>query len=114
MTTETLESQNQTENGNSEGKEALALKVANNSSLLPGNRPIEPTHLQIVNTYSSVGSARPVIKSDLEIKGTLTISGTRPIIASHLNISKDYQIMGHRPVASNQIDDPYTLMGFLD
>ncbi len=112
MSTETLEqNQSQQENGNNE---SLALKVADGSSLLPGNRPVESKHLQIVHTYSSVGAARPVTKSDLDIKGTLTVSGTRPITASHLQISDNYKIMGNRPVASNHIDDPITLMGFLD
>jgi hypothetical protein len=114
MTTETLESSNQTETSHSEQQKALTLKVPNHSSLLPGNRPVESRHLQIVNTYSSVGSSRPITKSHLDIKGSLSISGMRPITSSHLKISKDYQIMGHRPVASNQIDDPSTLMGFLD
>lgn len=112
MTTETVE-QNQG-NDNSEQKEALALKVPDSSSLFYGNRPIEPRHLQIVNTYNSVGSNRPVSKTPLDITSTLTISGNRPVTSSHLDISKDYQIMGNRPVASNAIDDPTTLMGFLD
>jgi hypothetical protein len=50
----------------------------------------------------------------MDITGTLTISGHRPIMASHLKISETYSVMGNRPVASNEIDDPTTLMGFLD
>ena len=95
-------------------EETSALKLATKSELLPGNRPVEPNHLQIVHTYSSVGSLRPVTKSDLDIKNTITLSGDRPIMASHLNISEEFKIMGNRPVASNQIDDPLLLMGFLD
>ena len=95
-------------------EETSALKLATKSELLPGNRPVEPNHLQIVHTYSSVGSLRPVVKSDLDIKNTITLSGSRPIMASHLNISQEFKIMGNRPVASNQIDDPSILMGFLD
>jgi hypothetical protein len=44
----------------------------------------------------------------------LAVSGHRPIAASHLQISETYAVMGNRPVASNEIDDPTTLMGFLD
>lgn len=110
-----------------------ALKLANNASLLPGNRPIEPRHLQIAETYTSVGSLRPIakssleikemitysgnrpiIKSGLDIKGMLTLSGPRPITSNHLKISQEFKIMGNRPVASNQIDDVLLLMGYLD
>ncbi len=91
-----------------------ALKVATKSELLPGNRPVEPNHLQIFHTYTSVGSIRPVIKSDLHIKSMMTLSGDRPISTCTLDISKEIIIMGNRPVASNQIDNPLLLMGFLD
>ena len=96
-------------------KEMSALKLADKSTaLLPGNRPIESKHLEVVSTYGSMSSIRPVIKSGLEIKGVMTISGNRPIVASHLHISESYTVMGSRPVASNQIDDPLLLMGYLD
>lgn len=95
-------------------KETSALKLATKSELLPGNRPIEPNHLQVVTTYKSVGSIRPVTKSDLNIKSMLTLSGARPIVASNLKISQEYTVMGNRPVASNFIDNPLLLMGYLD
>ncbi len=91
-----------------------ALKLANKYPLSFGNRPIEPSHLQIVNTYTTVGSLRPVTKSGLDIKEMMTLSGSRPITASHLNISQEFKVMGNRPVASNQIDDVLLLMGYLD
>jgi hypothetical protein len=101
--------------GNPEGKEqqTLALSVHKNT-LLPNNRPIEPSHLQIVRTYSSVGGSRPVSKSGIQVSNTLTISGNRPIAVSTLKISETYSVMGNRPVASNEIDDPTTLMGYID
>ncbi len=117
MTTETLEANsNQTEEHTSaqQEKEVVALKLAGKSALLPGNRPVEAKHLQVVHTYPSVGGVRPVVKSGLDIKGTMTVSGSRPITASHLHISETYKVMGSRPVASNQIDDPLMLMGYLD
>jgi hypothetical protein len=95
-------------------EESGGLKLAGVGALLPGNRPIEAGHLNVVSTYSSVGGERPVVSSGMDIVGTLTISGNRPIAASHLHISETYAVMGNRPVASNEIDDPTTLMGFLD
>lgn len=94
------------------GKEALALSVKQ-QTLLPNNRPVEPSHLDIVSTYSSVGASRPVVKSGMEISSTLTVSGSRPIAVSTLNVSETY-IMGNRPVASNDIDDFATLVGYID
>jgi hypothetical protein len=91
-----------------------ALELANPYPLMYGNRPIQPNHLQIVTSYTSNGSIRPVVKSGLDIKEMMSISGARPITSSHLNISKSVQIMGSRPVASNQIDDVLLLMGYLD
>ena len=81
-------------------------------SLLPQNRPIEPSHIEIVNTYSSVGSNRPVSKGSIDFSSSMVISGNRPIAASTLKISESY--MRNRPVASNESDDTATLMGYLD
>lgn len=96
-----------------ENKKTLALSVHKNT-LLPNNRPIEPSHLDIVKTYSSVGSVRPVTKSAMKVSNTMTISGNRPIAVSTLKVSETYIVMGNRPVASNEIDDSATLMGYLD
>ncbi|MDJ0679484.1 MAG: hypothetical protein QNJ18_06425 [Xenococcaceae cyanobacterium MO_167.B52] len=118
MTVENLEAngintQEDNKEKNDEGQKTLALSVPH-KTLLPGNRPIEPSHLQVVSTYSSVGSARPVTKSDMQISSTLVLSGNRPITMSTLQVSETYTVMGNRPVASNDIDDPLTLMGYLD
>jgi hypothetical protein len=78
------------------------------------NRPVEASHLKIVSTYTSVGSLRPVTASEIKFNSTMIISGNRPIGASSLIISETYKVMGSRPVASNDIDDPTLLMGFLD
>lgn len=96
-----------------DNKKTLALSVHKNS-LLPNNRPIEPSHLDIVKTYSSVGSVRPVAKSTMKVSDTMTISGNRPIAVSTLKVSETYIVMGNRPVASNEIDDSATLMGYID
>ena len=95
------------------GGEAVKLAI-NKSSLLPGSRPIEASHLNIVSTYNSIGTPRPIVASGMNIKGTLTISGNRPIAVSGLKVSETYTVMGNRPVASNEIDDPAILMGYLD
>lgn len=94
------------------GKETLALSVQQRP-LLPNNRPIEPSHLDVVSTYSAVGGTRPVTKNTMDISRTMTVSGSRPIGVSTLNVSDTY-IMGNRPIASNEIDDFATLVGYLD
>lgn len=113
MTVENMEANGEKAVDKNEASESLALSVPQ-ARRLPQNRPIEPSHLDIVRTYSSVGSARPVTKSGMEVSSTLTISGNRPIALSHLQISETYVVMGNRPVASNEIDDAATLMGYLD
>lgn len=90
------------------------LNLLKNESGLPSNRPIEASHLKVVSTYTAVGSSRPITASGMEVSSTLSISGNRPIQVSHLNISETYSVMGNRPVASNEIDDPTILMGYLD
>lgn len=110
----TEEAQNQsTDNSDNGDNKNLALSVANRGTLLPQNRPIEPSHLEIVHTYSSVGSDRPVSKGTVEFNQSLAISGNRPIAVSTLKVSDTY-IMGNRPVAPNEIDDVANLMGYLD
>jgi len=91
--------------------QALALSVQP-KTMLPQNRPIEPSHMEIVNTYSSVGSNRPVSKGTVEFSSSLAISGNRPIAASTLKVSESY--MNNRPVASNESDETAVLMGYLD
>ena len=90
---------------------SLALSVQP-QTLLPQNRPIEPNHLEVVNTYSSVGSNRPVTKGTVDFASSIVISGNRPIAASTLKISESH--MGSRPVASNESDDTATLLEYLD
>ena len=96
-----------------EGEEQSLALSTQPRTLLPQNRPIEPSHLEVVNTYSSVGSNRPVTKGEVEFSSSLAISGNRPIAASTLQVSDSY-IMGNRPVASNEADDTAVLMGYLD
>jgi hypothetical protein len=57
---------------------------------------------------------RPTAANTFHTVGSVNISGTRPIGSSDLVISETYSVMGNRPVASNTIDDPESLMGFLD
>jgi hypothetical protein len=111
--TQTQEDNQEESKTDNQGQKTLALSVPQRT-LLPNNRPIEPSHLQIVKTYSSVGSDRPITKSGIEVSNTMVISGNRPIALSHLQISETYAVMGNRPVASNEIDDPSTLMGYID
>lgn len=96
-----------------QSSESQSLALSAPQRRLPNNRPVEPSHLDVVRTYSTVGSNRPVTKGTMEISNTLTISGNRPIALSSLQIS-DTHIMGNRPIASNEIDDAAALMGYLD
>ena len=81
--------------------------------MLPQGRPIEPSHIDVVHTYSSVGSDRPVTKGVVDFSSSIAISGNRPIASSTLQVSDTF-IMGNRPVASNESDDTALLMGYLD
>ncbi|MDY7016440.1 MAG: hypothetical protein SVX43_23145 [Cyanobacteriota bacterium] len=78
---------------------------------LPQNRPIEPSHAEIVG---SIYGNRPVFASGLDISTSIVASGSRPIVKSHLAISETYTVMGNRPVASNEIEDINTLIGYID
>ncbi|MEO0014322.1 MAG: hypothetical protein RLZZ535_2711 [Cyanobacteriota bacterium] len=95
------------------GEQVLALSTQPRT-LLPQNRPIEPSSIEIVHTYSSVGSDRPVSKGAVKFSSSLSISGNRPIAASTLQVSESYIVMGNRPVASNESDETASLMGYLD
>ncbi len=80
---------------------------------LPQNRPIERSHLRVVETYNSMGQ-RPVTASGMEVSSSLVVSGSRPIAKSHLAISETYSVMGNRPVAANDVEDIAELIGYLD
>jgi hypothetical protein len=78
---------------------------------LPQNRPIEPSHVEIVG---SIYGNRPIFASAIDISRSIVASGSRPITKSHLAISETYTVMGNRPVASNEIEDIDTLIGYID
>lgn len=96
-----------------QNKPGLNLKLSRDHGL-PNNRPVEAGHLEVVKTFTSVGSLRPITKGHNYAGSNLVISGSRPIAARTLQISETYSVMGNRPVASNQIDDPVVLMGYID
>lgn len=96
-------------------KDKSGLKLmTRQSTRLPGNRPIEASHLNVVSTYNSLGAMRPITATEGQRVGSMRISGHRPIYASNLTISETYSVMGNRPVASNEIDDPLLLLDYLD
>jgi hypothetical protein len=108
-----------TKTGSQEKSLALSAKRSNSTLVypehtLPGNRPVEASHLKIVRSYRSGGTDRPVIAGDFKIDHSITVSGKRPIAVSTLKVSETYSVMGSRPVASNEIDNPPGLMGFID
>lgn len=80
---------------------------------LPGQRPITSSDLQIVETMNVMG-IRPIAANKMQFTETINLSGIRPIAKSDLVVSETYRVMGNRPVASNEVDDSFSLMGFLD
>ena len=97
----------------SEASQSLSVKMRPDSDL-PQNRPVTVSKLAIAETFGAVGGERPIFASSLQVRGTIDSSGLRPISAGNLAISEVYTSMGNRPVASNDIDDPDALMGYLD
>jgi hypothetical protein len=90
------------------------IQVANMAMIMP-NRPIEHSTLEVTGTL--MGN-RPIVKADSALSVTLIqpeettgVMANRPISATHIQITG---MMMNRPIASNQIDDPNTLMGFID
>ncbi len=85
------------------------------SSMVFMNRPIEHSHLEIAGMLSP---NRPIFKSNtdnevalIHLEDAVGALANRPIEASHLQITS---MVMNRPIASNEIDNPLTLMGFLD
>lgn len=79
-----------------------------------GDRPILASKLSVVESFRTMGGSRPVFATQLPTVGNFYSSGSRPIGASVLKIDETYSNFGNRPVASNQIDDPSLLMGYID
>lgn len=75
------------------------------------NRPVGASHLEIRHTISESG-IRPVGASDIMFHHTISESGNRPIADSELEITGT--LSKNRPIASNNLDNPQTLMGYLD
>lgn len=78
-----------------------------------GGRPIEASHLAVVDTDTIPGH-RPIFASDLAVIEADTLPGHRPIAASPAYLMQSSTLPGGRPIASNQIDDPISLMGYID
>jgi hypothetical protein len=99
---------------------ALAVKSKEESSAIEvsqprffmGNRPIEPTTLKVME-MTAVGN-RPIFASEIQVVNSDLLPGHRPIIASKADLLNADMILGNRPIASNDIDDPLILMGYLD
>lgn len=77
---------------------------------LMGGRPIEANALKVADM---VGSS-PIFYNDVQmIEGNNGIFG-RPVMVSDPALMNSEAGFGGRPIASNQIDDPRALMGFID
>jgi hypothetical protein len=87
-----------------------ASEMAVFGTLLNG-RPIESTGLKI---YDELPGARPIFVSDFHAVEGLDLPGGRPVMASPAALMKAEQLPGGRPISSNDIDNDYELMGFID
>lgn len=132
------ENATETQNGDASAAEknvvALAVKgdegqsVTVYQSKLPNNRPVatgtlevkegailnRPVSISKLDVKEVLPGGRPIVASGLEVSSSITVAGNRPIMASTLQVSELGFLPGGRPIASNQIDDPKTLMGYLD
>lgn len=77
------------------------------------NRPIMASNIRVAE-HNVLADRRPIFCSDLVFRDDLTLPGGRPIVASDPRLLEASLLPGGRPIASNEIDDPETLMGFLD
>ncbi|WP_404784374.1 hypothetical protein [Altericista sp. CCNU0014] len=89
------------------------LDIVKEDTSYPGYRPVSAAHLVVINDQT-LPNQRPVVKSGLVIVDTDTLPNHRPVVASKFPLPNSESLPNHRPIASNQIDDPYELMGFLD
>jgi hypothetical protein len=92
-------------------EESGSIEVAQPRFLL-GNRPIEPSTLKVV--YSAGVGNRPIFASEMQVVNTDLLPGHRPIMASSSELLNADMLLGNRPIAANEVDDPLTLMGYLD
>lgn len=94
---------------------------------MAGDRPVEASHLELfgsflngrpiesshVKIFEMLGD-RPVFESSIKMIDDGGLPGGRPIMASSAALMESSVLPGGRPIASNDIDDPITLMGYLD
>ncbi|AFY53001.1 hypothetical protein Riv7116_0397 [Rivularia sp. PCC 7116] len=110
---ESMSTDNSVNADNKAVKVEPAKKEVTGTLALPGQRPITSSDLQVVETMNIMG-IRPITANKMQVTDTINLSGIRPIAKSDLVVSETYSVMGNRPVASNEIDDSFSLMGFLD
>lgn len=93
-----------------------------------GLRPIAASHLQVYGTmlnnrpiacsslrlYDTLPGSRPIFYSEIQMIEGTGLPGDRPIMVSPAALLEGSTLPGNRPIASNEIDEPDTLMGFLD
>ncbi|HEY9827073.1 MAG TPA: hypothetical protein V6D19_16660 [Stenomitos sp.] len=92
---------------------ASGLEIVRSGHTFQGYRPISSAHLTIIDT-DTLPNHRPIVKSGLEIVNSDSLPQHRPIVRSKFPLPNSNVLPNHRPIASNQIDNPLELMGFLD
>lgn len=90
------------------------IQVSHSAMIMP-NRPIEESHLEITGT---IMGNRPIFKTEsasgvsfVHSEDSVGAMANRPVATTQLQITS---MLVNRPVASNEVDDPYALMGYLD
>lgn len=74
-------------------------------------RPISASSIKVLDTLPG---DRPIFASEIKmVEGTM-LPGDRPIMVSDPHLLQASLLPGNRPIASNDIDDPESLMGFID
>ena len=90
------------------------IQMANTAMIMP-NRPIEHSDLEVTRT---IMGNRPIVKTESALSVSLVpseqtsgIMANRPVSVTQIQITG---MIMNRPVASNQVDNPDILMGYID
>ncbi|NJN48875.1 MAG: hypothetical protein HC805_02585 [Alkalinema sp. RL_2_19] len=74
-------------------------------------RPIQASDLKI---YDALPGGSAIFVSDFHAVEGLDLPGGRPVMASPGGLMDASKLPGDRPIFSNEVDNAYELMGFID
>lgn len=93
------------------GERPVAASVMTVFDTYLNGRPIESSSLKL---YDELPGSSPIFFSDFHSVEGLDLPGGRPVMASPAGLMASEKLPGDRPIFSNEIDNPYELMGYLD